>query len=191
MTEISGRKGLLSCYSRSRCSCKGKYMAKSSAPQETCDDFHRKIVEVLAKRASYICSNPDCRAFTIAPSSEYDDYFIYNCIASHITAASSGGGVARPESSKGVGPPSRHLRLAHALRGLRACHPAAVYASQPGLPRHHARLASGCWPSSAGRGWLHAGFQRKVSALQLLPPFPSSFPAHPHLDSTFMPIGPD
>jgi hypothetical protein len=28
----------------------------------------------------------------------------------------------------------------------------AVYASQCGLPRHHARLASGRWPSSAGRG---------------------------------------
>ena len=41
----------------------------------------------------------------------------------------------------------------------------AVYASQPGLPRHHARLASGRWPSSAGRAWLPAGFHRKVSAL--------------------------
>ena len=47
----------------------------------------------------------------------------------------------------------------------------AVYASQPGSPRHHARLASGCWPSSAGRGWLPAGFQRKVSAF-----IASSFP---------------
>jgi hypothetical protein len=27
----------------------------------------------------------------------------------------------------------------------------AVYASQHGSPHHHARLASGCWPSSSGR----------------------------------------
>ncbi len=33
------------------------------------------------------------------------------------------------------------------LSGLNhTAHPLAVYASQPGLPRHHARLASGWWP---------------------------------------------
>ena len=57
--------------------------------------------------------------------------------------------------------------LNHTARSL------AVYASQPGSPRHHARLASGCWPSSAGRGWLPAGFHREVSAIQSLPPLPS------------------
>src|SRR4051812_8253919 len=41
----------------------------------------------------------------------------------------------------------------------------AVYASQGRLPAHHARLASGCWPGSAGRDWLPAGFRRKVSHL--------------------------
>src|SRR4051812_20090574 len=30
--------------------------------------------------------------------------------------------------------------------------PLAVYASQCRLPEHHARLASGRWPGSAGRG---------------------------------------
>ena len=29
-----------------------------------------------------------------------------------------------------------------------------VYASQGGSPLHHARLVSGCWPSSAGRDSL-------------------------------------
>ena len=33
----------------------------------------------------------------------------------------------------------------------------AVYASQCGSPRHHARLASGCRPRFAGRDWLPAG----------------------------------
>jgi hypothetical protein len=43
--------------------------------------------------------------------------------------------------------------LHHTTRSL------AVSASQPGSPRDHARLASGCWPGSAGRGWLPAGFR--------------------------------
>ena len=47
--------------------------------------------------------------------------------------------------------------LNHTASGL------AVYASQPSLPKHHARLASGCWPSSPGRDWLPAEFLRKVS----------------------------
>ena len=58
-------------------------------------------------------------------------------------------------------------RLNHTASAL------AVYASQAGLPRHHARLASGCWPSSSGRAWLPAGFHRKVSRCIL---HPSSFP---------------
>ena len=33
----------------------------------------------------------------------------------------------------------------------------AVYASQAGLPRHHARLASGCWPGSPGRAFHPQG----------------------------------
>ena len=36
-------------------------------------------------------------------------------------------------------------RLNHTASAL------AVYASQARLPRHHARLASGCWPDSFGR----------------------------------------
>jgi hypothetical protein len=48
-------------------------------------------------------------------------------------------------------------RLNHTASAL------AVYASRDGSPHHHARLASGCWPSSSGRAWLPAGFHRKVS----------------------------
>ena len=35
----------------------------------------------------------------------------------------------------------------------------AVYASRGTVSRPDARLASGCWPGSAGRGWLPAGFR--------------------------------
>ena len=48
----------------------------------------------------------------------------------------------------------------------------AVYASQGRSPTHHARLASGCWPSSTGRDWLPAGFPTKGFKLGY-PPFPS------------------
>jgi hypothetical protein len=70
--------------------------------------------------------------------------------------------------------------LIHTARSL------AVYASQCRLPEHHARLASGRWPSSAGRGWLPAGFQRKVSACGF--PLSQAFLAHPLLDSDM--VGP-
>ena len=50
----------------------------------------------------------------------------------------------------------------------------AVYASQGWSPTHHARLASGCWPGSAGRDWVPAGFRRKVLKFES-PPF-TSFP---------------
>src|SRR5512142_119813 len=62
-------------------------------------------------------------------------------------------------------PASRISGLNRTARSL------AVYASQPGLPRHRARLASGRWPGFAGRDWLPAGSRRKVSAL-LTFPFP-------------------
>ena len=52
----------------------------------------------------------------------------------------------------------------------------AVYASSPGLPQTNARLASDCWPSFVGRGWLPAGSHYKVSeiltSLSLCPGLP-------------------
>jgi hypothetical protein len=51
----------------------------------------------------------------------------------------------------------------------------AVYASQAGSPRHHARLASGCWPGSPGRASTRRvpskGFRVYPTSI---PPFPSS-----------------
>jgi hypothetical protein len=53
----------------------------------------------------------------------------------------------------------------------------AVYASQGGSPRHHARLASGWWPAFAGPDWkparVHAGrFLCLMSAFDALSTFP-------------------
>jgi len=64
---------------------------------------------------------------------------------------------AAPTASTAKAPALKLSRLNHTASAL------AVYASQAGSPRHHARLASGCWPDSSGRAWLPAGFHRKVS----------------------------
>ena len=74
---------------------------------------------------------------------------------------------AAPGVSTAKAPALVLSRLNHTASAL------AVYASQAGSPRHHARLASGCWPDSSGRAWLPAGFHRKVSRCIL---HPSSFP---------------
>jgi hypothetical protein len=55
------------------------------------DDFLKPVSDALAKRAAYICSNPDCRVLTIAPSDEADSKFLYIGKAAHIRAAAAGG----------------------------------------------------------------------------------------------------
>lgn len=55
------------------------------------DDFPKAVADALAKRAAFICSNPDCKALTIAPSEGDDGKFLYIGVAAHICAASVGG----------------------------------------------------------------------------------------------------
>ena len=55
------------------------------------DDFSSKTIETLKKRASYICSNPNCRKITIAPSDKDGNKILYFGRAAHITAAAPGG----------------------------------------------------------------------------------------------------
>lgn len=55
------------------------------------DDFDAKTIDALSKRASYICSRPECRALTICPSTVSIEKYIYVGKAAHITAASTGG----------------------------------------------------------------------------------------------------
>ncbi|MBI2474855.1 hypothetical protein HYV69_00290 [Candidatus Uhrbacteria bacterium] len=57
----------------------------------TRDEFDKNTVEAIGKRASYICSNPDCKNLTLCPSAENEDKFIYIGKAAHITAAAEGG----------------------------------------------------------------------------------------------------
>src|SRR5271169_4395651 len=44
----------------------------------------------------------------------------------------------------------------------------AVYASQGRSPAPTQDSLPGCWPGSAGRDWLPAGFQRKVSHFEMI-----------------------
>jgi len=59
--------------------------------QKKRDEFNPKTIEALAKRASYICSNPDCRSLTLSPSEEDPEKHVYIGKAAHITAASEDG----------------------------------------------------------------------------------------------------
>lgn len=63
------------------------------------DEFDKPTVEALAKRAAYICSNPDCKTLTIAPSSVEDTKVTYIGKAAHITAAAEGGPRYNPDLS--------------------------------------------------------------------------------------------
>ncbi|GEA13122.1 hypothetical protein [Alteromonas sp. KUL49] len=55
-------------------------------------DFNSKSIDILAKRASFRCSNPDCRTLTFAPNSESDKATVIG-EAAHIHGA-------RPKSKR-------------------------------------------------------------------------------------------
>jgi hypothetical protein len=54
------------------------------------DDFSAKTKEILAKRVTYKCSNPECKKPTIGPNSDPNKTVLIG-VAAHITAASVGG----------------------------------------------------------------------------------------------------
>jgi hypothetical protein len=54
------------------------------------DDFTKRTIDILGKRVGFLCSNPDCRRYTIGPNEEADKATIIG-IAAHITAASPNG----------------------------------------------------------------------------------------------------
>lgn len=55
------------------------------------DDFLAPVRNKLRMRAALICSNPDCRKQTAAPSNLDPDAFVCLGKAAHITEASEGG----------------------------------------------------------------------------------------------------
>jgi hypothetical protein len=61
------------------------------AKEKNRDDFTRKVKDIIAKRASFICSNPDCRSLALCPSEQDPEKFIYIGKVAHITAAAENG----------------------------------------------------------------------------------------------------
>lgn len=55
------------------------------------DNFSPKVSEILKKRAAFICSSPECKIMTIAPSITDEEKFQYIGVCAHITAAKEGG----------------------------------------------------------------------------------------------------
>lgn len=55
------------------------------------DDFSQKVIEICRKRAAFVCSNPSCRASTIAGSTSDINKTVCTGIVCHITAASPNG----------------------------------------------------------------------------------------------------
>jgi hypothetical protein len=55
------------------------------------DNFAKPVVDALGKRAAFICSNPNCRKLTIAPSEASESKFVYIGKAAHICAAAKDG----------------------------------------------------------------------------------------------------
>ena len=55
------------------------------------DDFLKKTVDDVAKRAGYQCSNPGCRRRTVGPSESNSNKHVHIGKAAHITAASPAG----------------------------------------------------------------------------------------------------
>ena len=54
------------------------------------DDFDSKTKEILAKRVTYLCSNPECGKVTVGPNSNKNKYTNVG-VAAHIAAAAPGG----------------------------------------------------------------------------------------------------
>lgn len=54
-------------------------------------EFSASTKDLVAKRAAFICSNPDCKAFTVSPSDADESKLIYIGRVAHMSAASPGG----------------------------------------------------------------------------------------------------
>ena len=66
-------------------------MAKDPTSSGNRDEFSSGVKSILASRAGFRCSKPDCRALTIGPSTVNPGAQTNIGVAAHITAASPGG----------------------------------------------------------------------------------------------------
>ena len=54
------------------------------------DDFSSATIETMAKRVTYMCSNPECEKMTVGPNSNKNKSTSIG-VAAHIKAAAPGG----------------------------------------------------------------------------------------------------
>ncbi|OOQ61909.1 hypothetical protein [Mucilaginibacter pedocola] len=66
-------------------------MDQNTTEKKGRDDFETTVINIVKTQAAYICSNPDCRKLTIAPSLTDENKVQYMGKVAHITAASPGG----------------------------------------------------------------------------------------------------
>jgi hypothetical protein len=59
-------------------------------PEMSRDNFAKPVIEALARRVGYKCSNPHCGAPTVGPATSHHGSINVG-VAAHITAASGGG----------------------------------------------------------------------------------------------------
>ncbi|MBV1918330.1 MAG: HNH endonuclease [Sphingomonadaceae bacterium] len=79
-------------------------------------DFPKKTIDVLAKRAAFLCSNPDCRASTVGPNSEDSSATVIG-EAAHIYAARKGQARYRPDMTD-----TTRSEISNAIWLCRNCH---------------------------------------------------------------------
>lgn len=58
---------------------------------ENRDNFTPATISILKQRAAFICSNPNCKCLTIAPSKSDDEKVEFNGVAAHVCSAAPGG----------------------------------------------------------------------------------------------------
>ena len=100
-----------------------------------------------------------------------------DCPSAHVLSDAGGTACTRPLQCSSVA--LGHRKAKAPAKGLSTLNSMAfglaVYASQCGLPQHHARLASGRWSGATGRAFHPQGsYERfQICFLTLHPPFPS------------------
>jgi hypothetical protein len=133
------------------------------------DDFSTRIIANLAKRANYICSNPDCRKPTAGPHSNPEKAMSIG-VAAHICAASPGG----PRYDPSQTPEER----ASIENGIWLCQDCSVIIDRDPA-KHPADLLRKWkreheeWVSKTKR--FYDGTAKALSNLFQLPPAPADF----------------
>lgn len=133
------------------------------------DDFSQGVKDLLARRVSYRCSNPDCQALTVGPATDTGKSVNLG-VASHITAASPGG----PRYNLSLSPAQRQS----ADNGIWLCQTCSVHIDRDVLKypvdlRTWKRQAEEAAASALGKGAaIHSDLTSVASALsgQLAPP---------------------